>query len=168
MINLQPFNRDNFLKYLKTNFISETEQEINEFYDLIKYSSENMRPYTINKYKQFMSLTNLKIKDLKSNSDFKNEIIQDYEIFEKLSQRNQLAWDILKNSAFLDNDFIPRDLYLKLLNVSKEQLEQSIKELKSLAFITVEYNTEIGFKIHRLLQDEVKEYLKKKQNKKLA
>jgi tetratricopeptide (TPR) repeat protein len=77
--------------------------------------------------------------------------------------------DILNYSSFLDPDFMPIDIFTKLLTIDEDYLNETVNFLKQLSLITIERkNDDMGIKIHRTLQNETKEYLKKRDLSKLS
>lgn len=150
-IELKPFSPAESLEYLKLNLIVDlTTNQI----DLDRLE---MRPYLLNKITAFIKLKSASIKD--SIDSFTDDTL-----FELIQNKNKQSFEILKLSAYLDADFIPVKIFLKLLNISKEELELLVKNLKELSLIKIQYEKETGIKLHRCLQNEILQYLKQNQS----
>lgn len=168
IINLDSFNENESIEFMKKSFKEKAlKLDDNDFRELLKLSKldAKIRPYVLNKlvalikYKSVLMPLKEFIKTHKSNQV--NELnVDENELFDLLYNDSSL-WNILKFSAFLDPDFIPVSMYTDILQIIDEtQLIVAIEKFNKLSIINIEDNEfDTGFKLHRTLQDEIRQYL---------
>lgn len=171
IIKLDPFNYDQSCEFAKKS-LGERVKDEKDIKDLINLIGlESIRPHILRKLIATIQLkTEVKplkklIKEYKTirKSDINKVFIEENEIFYLLIENYMESWNILKYCAFLDPDFMPTDILTDILNIDEDTLGSSVEKLKKLSILSSEHRLlDVGLKLHRSFQDEIKTYLKAK------
>ena len=167
-IEIEAFNENESIEFIKYFLKDETtsEEELNEFLSIDCPKKEKFRPIIFNK---LIALAKLKIdsncfsnwiEENKNNHLKQNEALYD-ELFVNLIEKDK-SWKVIKQCSVLDSDFSPISIYTGLLDFDENELEEARKSLIRLSLITIEEDDEgmeYGIKMHRTLQNEIKQYL---------
>jgi len=166
-IIIEPFNKEESIDFIKSNLndvISE-ENELNELIDSLVIQDE--RPVTLIKIIALVKLKHESINDLIEEFKLNKRSIEviEYNLFENLIIKEEKAWEVLKQSSFLDPDFSPLSIYTDLFEINEDEFFGAIDVLAKLSLITTEEDDEgmeYGIRIHRTLQHEANQFLELK------
>jgi hypothetical protein len=162
-IELEPFNEAEAQEYLQISLNGRaTKKDIG---DLIKRVGTT--PYKLSKAVSYLNINKSSsisdyLEKLQKNSQSSSQAETDI-LLEILSnhKEGEEAWQILQYISYLDPDFIYIEIIEKLLSIDKQTLQPVLDLLFSFSFISIEYKNENkGIKIHKLLQEEIKNYIK--------
>ena len=166
-IIIEPFDKEESINYLKYNLndVIRDKNEINELISL--FDIQNERPVILNKLialvKLKMETTNDIIEEFKQNKRQLEAL--DEELFENLINKEEIAWQVLKHCSFLDSEFSPCSIYTDLFKMNEDEFYDALDALAKLSLISKEEDNEgmeYGIRIHRTLQNEVKQFLELK------
>jgi len=165
-IIIQPFDKEESVNFFKSSLKEEikNEEELDELIASLDIQSE--RPVTLNKLVALVKLKLSTINDYRSLiEEFKLKKRKldslDNELFENLIMKEEKAWNVLKQSSFLDPDFSPISIYIDLFKIDEEEFFNAKEVLTKLSLVTTEEDDEgmeYGLRIHRSLQKEAKIY----------
>jgi len=164
VINLRSFNKKEIENFIKLHLKELNNNDLEKIYDLVfEYlKGEEIRPYLLNK---FISLFKFKPFNQFKNKEEIIQIITKRDFIDVLSEiikeKDKIILDVLYHISFMHHNFIP---FKMIKNVNKVD-EETLQKLASNTFINIEFiEMEIGLKINRIFQNEIKENLKKKKN----
>jgi len=169
---LEPFEEKESIEYIMKEFKLNDTNEAKEIKNLLDFSqNEKIRPIRLNKIIAIIKLSKKIwqtiqdcIKDMKEKRSISKEKV-DEKLFKLIIENEPEAWNILKLCAFLDPDFIPFKIFEDFFDLNLNQLENGINFLVKHSLIKIEETKQKdekpGLIIHRTLQIETKEYMKK-------
>lgn len=161
-IRLEPFSDLEAGQYLQKALVSRniTEKEINEFVRVYR-TRGGLLPLKLARAVNIINTSNrLTIDEYISNvRNYDKDDVETYILLEVL-EKSPLSWQVLQYAVYLDPDFIPFEIFDELLG--QKLPEADIEYLKSQLLTEVVYQGEYpGFRIHRLIQESLKKYIKR-------
>jgi len=169
-ITLDPFNKIECYDYLRKSLTSQlSDTELHQLMNLFVTTNDSIRPIILDKIIAFLKLNQRPfmplsqfIKEIEQNENFNKINFEQNNIFDIIQSNDQIGWEIMKVSSFLDVDFVPIDFFTQILfDFDVETLENSLKQLQKVSILQIDKNLEkFGIKIHRSLQSEIQDYLK--------
>lgn len=171
-IDLQPFNIAEAKAYVELNLKTKiTDEQQIKIVDIAKANTNEILPLKIELVvayiKEYIRKFDIdKLLSNLTNAGYHNDKVE-HMLFHKVTQDFPDAFRLLQYSSFLDPDFMSKDLLEKLVKSFDKRTfinyDENFKKLLSLSLFTktVSKTKKIGFKVHRLVQEEIKSFADK-------
>ena len=132
-IIIQPFKNEESINFIKWSLSEEikNEKELNDLIALLDIQSE--RPVKLTKQTDLIKLklnaTDLRnlLEELKLNKRLFEAL--DTQLFENLIVKEEKAWNILKQSSFLDSNFSPDSIYTELFEIDEKEFYDDLSKI---------------------------------------
>ena len=164
-VKLQPFSRDEAVQYVKAKLkkkitLAQAEELISEL-NILPLKLNNAVAYLKENTALKASLTNDELKEFikiyRETDSATNLLLRSVSVMDNIK-----VWQLLQYAAYLDPDFINIEIMKKLVEKDENILAGYIEELRRSSLITkvsgIDKSNFIGLKIHRLTQEDIKEY----------
>ena len=175
MVELDPFSLDEAIEYINLNLKERdlNEDRINKIIDMVKTSANEILPIKIERIICHLDVYFTIDIDESINkinqANYHNNKVEDV-LFFNIKIDSPEAFMILQYCSLLNPDFIPISILSSLYDINYEKtknliLEQIIEKLTKLSILNLINKNKIsGVKIHRLVQEELKNYLENNKN----
>ena len=167
IVKLEPFNKKEATKYIKAIFKKritgeQVETLVGELNLLPLRLSVTVKLFEQNRLPK--AITNEEIEKFITSYKKSNNVIDLMIKSTGMEKRIKVwAWELLQYVAYLDPDFINVEIIEALVECGEEVLMSCIDELSRLSVLTkVEVNGFEGFRIHHLIQEDIKDCRERK------
>ena len=177
-VDLEPFSIEDAKSYIKKNLKENVnEMQMYRIIEMTKSSTDEILPVKIERVVKFILNKSENKENVNMNrlllqiesSDFQNNKVENV-LFTFLKIENPESFLALQYCALLNPDYIPIKLIVELLkrnnNIQQvQQITEYISQLNRLSLIKKIYkNKKMGYKIHRLVQEQLLYYMEKCEN----
>lgn len=162
-IFIEPFSLDEARCYVSKNLkIPIDEDQSSKIIELVKTKNKDILPIKLEKIVSYINcyyLNNIE-KSLSNivNANYLDNQVE-FTLFLQLKLDEDGSLETLHYCSFLNPDFVSIELISRILD-DKIDVNQVVDKLNSLSLLTVvEKDDKLGIKMHRLIQEEIKDYI---------
>jgi hypothetical protein len=175
MVDLEPFSLDEAIAYIKLSLKDRdlNEQRVKKIIDMVKSSANEILPIKIERIISYLNVYFTCDFDRSIDriiiADYHKHRVEDV-LFFNLKIDNPDAFVILQYCSLLNPDFIPISILSSLYDINYEKakfitLEEIIEKLSKLSILNLINKNKInGVRIHRMVQEELKNYIENNKN----